>query len=56
MAAIDTTPGQVFAFGTGDCAQLGLGEDILLRKKPTPLTVLSDKSIVNIAAGKNRRY
>ncbi|KAF9570613.1 hypothetical protein EC968_001638 [Mortierella alpina] len=51
MAAIDTTPGQVFAFGTGDCAQLGLGEDVLLRKKPTPLTVLSDKSIVSIAAG-----
>ncbi|KAG0199388.1 hypothetical protein BGX28_007341 [Mortierella sp. GBA30] len=51
MATIDTTTGQVFAFGTGDCAQLGLGEGVLLRKKPAPLTVLSDKSIVNIAAG-----
>jgi hypothetical protein len=38
-------------FGTGDCAQLGLGEDILSRKKPANLAALNDEQIVDIAAG-----
>ncbi|KAG0367174.1 regulator of chromosome condensation 1/beta-lactamase-inhibitor protein II [Gamsiella multidivaricata] len=51
MADIPATPGEVFVFGTGDCAQLGLGEDILSRKKPAHLAVLSKHHIVDIAAG-----
>ncbi|KAF9430431.1 hypothetical protein BGZ94_006908 [Podila epigama] len=51
LATIESTPGKVYVFGTGDCAQLGLGEDILLRKKPANLAVLNDKEIVDIAAG-----
>lgn len=46
-----TTPGRVYVFGTGDCAQLGLGEDILSRKKPANLAALNDEQIVDIAAG-----
>ncbi|KAF9352831.1 hypothetical protein BGX26_009368 [Mortierella sp. AD094] len=51
LATVATKPGRVYVFGTGDCAQLGLGEDVLLRKKPTNLAVLNDKNIVDIAAG-----
>ncbi|ORZ05948.1 regulator of chromosome condensation 1/beta-lactamase-inhibitor protein II, partial [Lobosporangium transversale] len=47
----EATPGRVYVFGTGDCAQLGLGEDILSRKKPANLTALNDEQIVDIAAG-----
>ncbi|KAF9363370.1 hypothetical protein BGX34_004318 [Mortierella sp. NVP85] len=46
-----STPGRVYVFGTGDCAQLGLGEDILSRKKPANLAALNDEQIVDIAAG-----
>ncbi|KAG0231135.1 hypothetical protein BGW42_000486 [Actinomortierella wolfii] len=49
--SIRAVPGRVFVFGTGDCAQLGLGEDITSRKKPTPLAALDDEQIVDIAAG-----
>ena len=49
--ARETTPGRVYVFGTGDCAQLGLGEDILSRKKPANLAALNDEQIVDIAAG-----
>lgn len=31
-------PGKVFVHGTGDCGQLGLGEDITERKRPFPLS------------------
>ncbi|KAF9215024.1 hypothetical protein CPC16_001484 [Podila verticillata] len=51
FATIEGKPGKVYVFGTGDCAQLGLGEDILSRKKPANLAVLNDKEIVDIAAG-----
>ncbi|KAG0308602.1 hypothetical protein BGZ98_007456 [Dissophora globulifera] len=47
----ETTPGRVYVFGTGDCAQLGLGEDTLSRKKPANLAALNDEQIVDIAAG-----
>ncbi|KAI8605511.1 regulator of chromosome condensation 1/beta-lactamase-inhibitor protein II [Dissophora ornata] len=46
-----STSGRVYVFGTGDCAQLGLGEDVLLRKKPANLAALNDECIVDIAAG-----
>ncbi|KAJ1656952.1 hypothetical protein IWQ61_003574 [Dispira simplex] len=46
-----TETGKVLVFGNGDCGQLGLGEDILQRKKPYPLQALDDKDIVDIAAG-----
>ncbi|KAI1315982.1 hypothetical protein EDD11_010564 [Mortierella claussenii] len=46
-----STPGRVYVFGTGDCAQLGLGEDILSRKKPANLAALNDEQVVDIAAG-----
>jgi hypothetical protein len=51
ISARETLEGRVFVFGTGDCAQLGLGEDILLRKKPANLAALNDHHIVDIAAG-----
>ncbi|CAG8494080.1 5474_t:CDS:2 [Paraglomus occultum] len=38
-----------FVMGNGDCAQLGLGEDCLKRKKPMPIRSLEDKNIVYIA-------
>jgi regulator of chromosome condensation len=38
----------VFVMGTGDCAQLGLGEDCLKRKKPMPIRSLDDKNIVYV--------
>ncbi|KAG0197680.1 hypothetical protein BGX28_008802 [Mortierella sp. GBA30] len=47
----ETTPGRVYVFGTGDCAQLGLGEDVISRKKPTNLAALNDEQIVDIVAG-----
>lgn len=45
------TTGSVFVFGSGDCCQLGLGEDILSRKKPTEIPFFADKNIVEISAG-----
>lgn len=49
--AAETTPGRVYVFGTGDCAQLGLTEDVTSRKKPANLAALNDEEIVDIAAG-----
>ncbi|KAJ1666364.1 hypothetical protein IW140_001093 [Coemansia sp. RSA 1813] len=43
--------GKVFVFGNGDCGQLGLGEDMIERKKPFPLPELGDRQIVDIACG-----
>lgn len=44
-------PGHIFVFGSGDTGQLGLGDEMLTRKKPMPLKVLDDKEIVDIVCG-----
>lgn len=50
--AVATRPfGSVYVFGSGDCGQLGLGEDILSLKDPTPIPFLNDKCIIEISAG-----
>ncbi|KAF9995036.1 hypothetical protein BGZ65_009332 [Modicella reniformis] len=51
MPTRPTAPGRVYVFGTGDCAQLGLGEDIISKKKPANLSALNDEQVVDIAAG-----
>ncbi|CEP18915.1 hypothetical protein [Parasitella parasitica] len=43
--------GKVFVFGTGDTGQLGLGEDMLERKRPMPLKVLDTEEIVDVVSG-----
>lgn len=43
--------GVVLAFGTGDTGQLGLGPDILERKRPALVKTLQDIPIVDIVAG-----
>lgn len=43
--------GQVFVFGNGDIGQLGLGDEMLERKRPMPLKALEDEEIVDIVAG-----
>lgn len=47
----ERTVGHVYVFGSGDCCQLGLGEDILSRKRPTKIDFFDDKEIIDIAAG-----
>lgn len=42
---------EVLVHGSGECDQLGLGEGVLERKKPTIVKSLSDKKIVSIAVG-----
>ncbi|KAI8370326.1 regulator of chromosome condensation 1/beta-lactamase-inhibitor protein II [Radiomyces spectabilis] len=46
-----STIGKVFVFGSGDTGQLGLGDEMLTRKRPMPLKVLDDKEIVDVACG-----
>lgn len=43
--------GNVFVFGTGDTGQLGLGEDMLERKRPMPLKALDNENIVDVVSG-----
>ncbi|KAI9499339.1 regulator of chromosome condensation 1/beta-lactamase-inhibitor protein II [Zychaea mexicana] len=43
--------GHVFVFGTGDTGQLGLGDEMLIRKRPMPLKVLDDEEIVDVVCG-----
>ncbi len=42
---------EVLTHGSGECDQLGLGEGVLERKKPTIIKSLSDKKIVAVAVG-----
>jgi len=46
-----TKTGQVYVFGNGDVGQLGLGDEMLERKRPMPLKALEDEEIVDIVAG-----
>ncbi|KAI8063477.1 regulator of chromosome condensation 1/beta-lactamase-inhibitor protein II [Gongronella butleri] len=48
---LPTRTGTVFVIGNGDIGQLGLGEDMLNRKRPMPLRALDDKEIVDIVSG-----
>lgn len=41
----------VLVHGSGECDQLGLGEGVLERKKPTIIKALAGKKIVSIATG-----
>lgn len=41
----------LYVFGSGDCGQLGLGEDVDLKRKPTQHPFFIDKNIISIAAG-----
>lgn len=43
--------GQVFVFGNGDVGQLGLGDEMLERKRPMPLKTLENENVVDIVAG-----
>lgn len=43
--------GHVLALGQGDVGQLGLGEDILERKKPAIVKGLDDLEIVQVECG-----
>ncbi|KAI9502932.1 regulator of chromosome condensation 1/beta-lactamase-inhibitor protein II, partial [Coemansia spiralis] len=43
--------GKAYVFGNGDCGQLGLGDEMIERKKPFPLPAISDKDIVDITCG-----
>lgn len=45
------SPGAVYVCGTGDCGQLGLGEDVALAKKPALVESLKKMKITNIACG-----
>ena len=54
-AALGTTDlketGRVLTLGQGDVGQLGLGEDILERKKPAIVKGLDDLDIVQVECG-----
>ncbi|KAJ2866966.1 hypothetical protein GGH94_001133 [Coemansia aciculifera] len=43
--------GAVLVFGNGDCGQLGLGEDMIERKKPFPVGALAGSAVVDVACG-----
>lgn len=45
------TSGKAMVFGSGDCGQLGLGEDILERKKPYIVKALDNTPVVSVACG-----
>ncbi len=42
---------EVLVHGSGECDQLGLGEGVLERRKPTIIKSLSDEQIVSVAVG-----
>ncbi|KAJ2161284.1 hypothetical protein GGF46_001626 [Coemansia sp. RSA 552] len=51
LAQRATRAGTVFVFGNGDCGQLGLGEDMLERKKPFAVPALADEAVVDVVSG-----
>lgn len=44
-------PGYVLTFGQGDVGQLGLGEDIMEKKKPSLVSFEDSKKMVDVVAG-----
>ena len=46
-----STVGRVLTMGQGDVGQLGLGEDILERKRPTIVKELENVNIVQLGCG-----
>ncbi|KAI8824049.1 regulator of chromosome condensation 1/beta-lactamase-inhibitor protein II [Fimicolochytrium jonesii] len=46
-----TEVGEVWVVGSGDCGQLGLGEDILEKERPSRLAYFNDKNIVHVVSG-----
>ncbi|KAJ1884437.1 hypothetical protein LPJ71_009715, partial [Coemansia sp. S17] len=51
LAQIAGPSGAVLVFGNGDCGQLGLGEDMIERKKPFPVGALAGSAVVDVACG-----
>ncbi|KAJ2786941.1 hypothetical protein GGI15_001102 [Coemansia interrupta] len=51
LAQRASAAGTVFVFGNGDCGQLGLGEDMIERKKPFPMAALAGEHVVAVACG-----
>lgn len=47
----NTSVGQVFVVGSGDCGQLGLGQDVLERERLSALNYFADHQIVAVYAG-----
>ncbi|KAI9317993.1 regulator of chromosome condensation 1/beta-lactamase-inhibitor protein II [Dichotomocladium elegans] len=43
--------GKVLVFGSGDVGQLGLGDEMLTRKRPMPLKELDDEEICDVVCG-----
>ncbi|KAJ2004585.1 hypothetical protein GGI04_000767 [Coemansia thaxteri] len=48
---LPSSSGSVLVFGNGDCGQLGLGEDMIERKKPFPVAALGGAAVVDVACG-----
>lgn len=54
---IESMPrGMLMAFGMGDAGQLGMGEDIMERKRPQPVKEIEDKVISCAAGGMHNVY
>ncbi|KAJ2765906.1 hypothetical protein IWQ56_003916 [Coemansia nantahalensis] len=51
LAQRATQSGGTLVFGNGDCGQLGLGEDMIERKKPFPMPALADVAVVDVVCG-----
>ena len=44
-------PFDVFVVGSGDCGQLGLGEDVLEKERPAKLKYFDDKNVKTVSCG-----
>ncbi|KAI9477469.1 ran exchange factor Prp20/Pim1 [Coemansia mojavensis] len=47
----EAASGITMVFGNGDCGQLGLGDDMIERKKPFPVPQLESVKVVDLACG-----